>query len=609
MSEQPGQKELMEKLTLLSEVEELEKQKKLQEARSDFTKFTEYVIKDEYSGSPIKIAPIQEAWIQHIGFCLNNNIHALILAPMSSGKCVHPDTSFFTKEFGRLEAKDLRKGDEVLSWSDKNTHVWSKVAAVEEQWEEECYEIELNSGKKMICTATHPMLTIDGWVPAGNLRENVDFVICPLGWDVLTPLNCIEEDLAYAIGMSAVAGSMSRGQVELVGKTKKKRLQAAVDKFALQVNESKFVFTISTTAESQLTIEDVFNCESEIPSKLYCASETAIKNYISGVFDGCGRFDTAIRAYKFHDIKNKEFAYDLMLLLQRLGVNSFIKKRINVRRAITNYEVVVCKNSAFTFYGLPCEQFKMTQKKPEKAEGQPPYSADLVVKVTALSKLTTLGVEVEGTHTHITEGMVSHNTQIVSVALPLYFLGKNTSSRIKLVCLSDDAAKDRLSSIRTYIESDEDYQAVFPRVVQDKSSEWTRHRLFVDRQTRAAKDASLDAKGVLAAAIGGRCDYLLVDDIFDYRTAIAQPALRKQIIDTYNQVWLTRLEPKKSAIIICTRWHERDLAGEILNNPLTLERYGILIQRVADDFNNIECEVVIPDALQEKYKRQVKGYK
>ena len=40
MSEQPGQKELMEKLTLLSEVEELEKQKKLQEARSDFTKFT-----------------------------------------------------------------------------------------------------------------------------------------------------------------------------------------------------------------------------------------------------------------------------------------------------------------------------------------------------------------------------------------------------------------------------------------------------------------------------------------------------------------------------------------------------------------------------------------
>lgn len=203
-------------------------------------------------------------------------------------------------------------------------------------------------------------------------------------------------------------------------------------------------------------------------------------------------------------------------------------------------------------------------------------------------------------HTLILAPMSSGKTQIITIALPLYLLGKNTNSRIKIICLSDKIAMDRLGSIKKYIKEDEDYQKVFPEVRQDQNLGWTQHRVYVERNT-IAKDPSLDAVGVISAGIGARCDIMIVDDIFDDRTAIAQPAVREQIKRTYKMVWLSRLEPKGKLVNICTRWHEQDLAGDILNDHDQRQRYGILIQRVSDDCSRISTEVVIPDHLIEKY--------
>jgi hypothetical protein len=68
------------------------------------------------------------------------------------------------------------------------------------------------------------------------------------------------------------------------------------------------------------------------------------------------------------------------------------------------------------------------------------------------------------------------------------------------------------------------------------------------------------------------------------------------------------LEPTETATIICTRWHERDLAGEILNDPLVRDRYGILIQAVKEDFSGLECKVIVPDHLKDSYKELTEGF-
>ena len=203
--------------------------------------------------------------------------------------------------------------------------------------------------------------------------------------------------------------------------------------------------------------------------------------------------------------------------------------------------------------------------------------------------------------------MGSGKTQLFGIALPVYLIGSNPNIRLKLIGLSDDSAKERLASIRTYIAHDEDVKAIFPKLKPDEGREWTKHRLFVERTTNA-KDASIDAKGVTSTGIGGRCDYLLADDLGDYNSVIAQPAKRDAINNTFKIVWLTRIEPTGSAIMIATRWHERDLAGEIINDPEVRERWGVLVQRVSEDFESIEQEVIIGDKYAEAYARAMDGF-
>ena len=200
--------------------------------------------------------------------------------------------------------------------------------------------------------------------------------------------------------------------------------------------------------------------------------------------------------------------------------------------------------------------------------------------------------------------MSSGKTQIISVAMPLYVLGKNPASRILLICLSDEAAKERVTSIKSYIESDPDYHAVFPHIKPGAKQEWTKHKLFIERDTYA-KDASINSNGITSSSIiGARCDLLLVDDIFDQRTAVSQPATREQYLTTYRQVCLSRVEPNGSVIAICTRWHELDLAGHIMADPGMMRRYAVLVQRVADDFSGLECEVHVPDKYKFLYQKE-----
>jgi hypothetical protein len=597
--------DLQDKLKLADELDQLREQQVIKKARTNFTNFIEYVIKDETNGSKIKLANLQKTWIKHIGFCINNDIHAMILAPMGAGKCLGPETELLEKTKGNIEAKDVEEGDYILSWDvDRLQSVWKRVKAVEEQRPKDSVEIKTFAGRSLVCTVDHPVMTVNGWKPAGEI-DTTDFVVCPLGWEVKNPLNVLDKDLAYSYGMYYAAGNVVDGESILVkGKTSLKRLQRSVDNFNLIVDKTKEHYLIRETKRSELPMHEIFSIR-DVPITLQLAETSILETFIAGVFDGCGKFDSRVMSYVFN-MDNFEFAACIRDVLQRIGIESFVKTKRNITKKTKSYALVIVKGSISKFYKLPCEQFIMDKSKPPVHEPKTSnVCGDLVTTIIKLPKLETIGIEIEGTHTHVTGGIISHNTQIISVALPLYLMGRNTSNRIKLVCLSDDAAKERLAAVRTYIEEDEDYHRLFPHVKPDPRQEWTRHRLFIERKTKAAKDASFDAKGVLSAGIGGRCNYLLVDDIFDYRTAIAQPATRRQIVETYNQVWLTRLDPGSTAIIICTRWHERDLAGEIINNPVARTRYGLFIQRVAEDFSNIECEALIPAALEDKYQKDV----
>ncbi len=89
-----------ERVAILSQIRALEDEKRrrtaraqhhaqeraTQRAREDAAVFLETVIKDAYTGQPIKLAEIHRTWLDHINYCWQRGLHAIILAPFGHGK-------------------------------------------------------------------------------------------------------------------------------------------------------------------------------------------------------------------------------------------------------------------------------------------------------------------------------------------------------------------------------------------------------------------------------------------------------------------------------------------------------------------------------------------
>lgn len=576
---------LARKQKLLSEMEELLKQRKLLKARTNFKDFCEYVIKDEQSGGNIKIAELQQSWIDHIGFCRNNGLHALILAPMASGKCVHEDTLFTTRK-GLVKAHLLQKGDEVLGFDEATRKpAWTKVVAQEAQPRKDMWRLKLDSGRVLICSYDHKIFCenkrLAAWLPVEDLMPG-DYVFIPTNW----------------AGMSGIAGDFYGYGLTKYTENPNHVLE---DKFFRYANE-RDIFVDRARYEKTRTL--AIDNPDISPHTL---NRDAAISFLSGVFDAIGIYNTSSRVYELEH-PNRQALQDIQYILQSIGIPARLLRRVRIGGK-TGFSLLVNRDYVGNLHDmLDCHLTNSRQLLNVRRTVLKDYVSERVIDLKPLGMGENVGVETE-LSTHITDGIITHNTQIVSVALPLYLIGRDNNIRIKMVCLSDDSAKERLGSIRSYLMEDQDFKDVFPGIKKDTLSEWSKHNLTIERSNKGAKDQTLSAKGVTASGIGGRADMLLVDDIFDFRTAIAQPATREQICTTYNIVWLTRLDPRKGmAVVICTRWHEQDLAGVILSDEKMRDQYGILIQAIASDFTGIEIKSIVPDRLVEKYRAALPGF-
>lgn len=185
-------------------------------------------------------------------------------------------------------------------------------------------------------------------------------------------------------------------------------------------------------------------------------------------------------------------------------------------------------------------------------------------------------------------GKTSH----FGLGFPLFALGRDASIRIAFLSSAAGASSDRLSLMADYIENDEDYQTVFPHVRPDYDKGWNKSKIFVTRETKA-KEPSIQAAGIGGSLNGRRLDLVICDDISDDQNTLHQPAKREMIWTTYRSTVVNRLEPGGKIVILQTRWHEADLVGKLLAEPHMRKMYAFLIQRVSEDFERIDCEVLV----------------
>ncbi|UYP17733.1 terminase family protein [Rhodococcus sp. Z13] len=161
----------------------------------------------------------------------------------------------------------------------------------------------------------------------------------------------------------------------------------------------------------------------------------------------------------------------------------------------------------------------------------------------------------------------THNSSLCAVWAPLRALQINPDTRIIVTAYGDALAEDHSRTARGWIETAGTgaVDAITGQPVEDKIG------LQLDRTSTAVSNWKITsgkggykAVGLGSSITGRAADLLIVDDPYKNMQEADSAAHRRKVSEWFKAVALTRLSPDASVIVIQTRWHENDLAGEII---------------------------------------------
>jgi predicted phage terminase large subunit-like protein len=144
-----------------------------------------------------------------------------------------------------------------------------------------------------------------------------------------------------------------------------------------------------------------------------------------------------------------------------------------------------------------------------------------------------------------------------SRCFPPFLLGNHPEWEIIAATYNQDFANDWGRDVRA-IMSDPIYRDMFPKLTIRRDSN------AVDKfQTDSAGAYTTVGKG--GSLTGRGCHILLIDDPLKDRAEADSEIERQNLIKWYQSTARTRLAPGGGIILVCTRWHELDLAGHLLD--------------------------------------------
>ncbi len=148
-------------------------------------------------------------------------------------------------------------------------------------------------------------------------------------------------------------------------------------------------------------------------------------------------------------------------------------------------------------------------------------------------------------------------SELVSVRLPAYWLGVHPDWSVILTSYGASLAEHKSRQARDLVDSIE-YRHVFPHISTTKSS-------------RAVNAWGIDDHlgSVIAAGVGGGITGhgahlgILDDPVENWEQAQSQ-TMRDRVWDWYRSTFRTRIREGGRIVLVMTRWHQDDLAGQLL---------------------------------------------
>lgn len=152
-------------------------------------------------------------------------------------------------------------------------------------------------------------------------------------------------------------------------------------------------------------------------------------------------------------------------------------------------------------------------------------------------------------------------SELVSVRLPAYWLGKRPDDPIILTSYAASLAHSKSRQAREVVESLA-FAALFPDVRTNPASR------AVDNWTLDGHRGELVAAGVGGPITGHGALLGIIDDPFENYAQAESATIRESTWQWYRSTFRTRVWEDGAIILVMTRWHEDDLAGRLLKaNP------------------------------------------
>ncbi len=148
-------------------------------------------------------------------------------------------------------------------------------------------------------------------------------------------------------------------------------------------------------------------------------------------------------------------------------------------------------------------------------------------------------------------------SELCSIRFPAWYLGRNPQNQIIGCSYAESLAYSLSYAVRETI-SDVRYQRLWPHQLDTAGA--VRWQLA----NKENKRASYIAAGVGGGITGEGADLLIIDDPIKNAEDAASETYRTKLGEWYRTTARTRLQPNAKVVIIQTRWHKADLAGQLL---------------------------------------------
>lgn len=145
-------------------------------------------------------------------------------------------------------------------------------------------------------------------------------------------------------------------------------------------------------------------------------------------------------------------------------------------------------------------------------------------------------------------------SRLLAIWTAAWALMENPDLEIVIVSYADDLAQAHSREIRKIIN--EHHEFLGYRLAQDKTA--------VGQWRVDGHEGGVLATGINSGVTGFGADLMIIDDPVKDAAEADSKAHRKRVLNEYQSTLSTRVHPGGSVLLVMTRWHEEDLAGELL---------------------------------------------